>query len=226
MEKTNGGCGRCGRPKRICSSPADGTKPEFCITEQFEDTLNRAAEQYEIPDVREFAMAAARQEQACYERIPDRPGITKPLKPRIVEIMEFCERMGYRRIGFAFCGGLMTEAMAVNAIFESNGFEVVSAMCKVGGRDKTCLGLTDEDKIRPGGHESMCNPIGQAMVLNDAKTQFNIVLGLCVGHDSLFFKYSEAPVTVLAVKDRLLGHNPLAAIYAGNSYYKYLNKNK
>jgi len=68
----------------------------------------------------------------------------------------------------------------------------------------------------------MCNPIAQAFVLNDEKTEFNIVMGLCVGHDSLFLKYSDAPCTVLAVKDRLLGHNPLAAIYTVDSYYRSL----
>ena len=68
----------------------------------------------------------------------------------------------------------------------------------------------------------MCNPILQAMVLNDGKTDLNVLLGLCVGHDSLFFKYAEAPCTVLAVKDRLLGHNPLAAIYTSDSYYRSL----
>ena len=50
----------------------------------------------------------------------------------------------------------------------------------------------------------------------------NVLLGLCVGHDSLFFKYTEAPCTVLAVKDRLLGHNPLAAVYNVDSYYRCL----
>jgi uncharacterized metal-binding protein len=68
----------------------------------------------------------------------------------------------------------------------------------------------------------MCNPVLQAMILNDEKTQFNILLGLCVGHDSLFFKYAQAPCTVLAVKDRLLGHNPLAAVYTLDSYYRAL----
>jgi len=43
---------------------------------------------------------------------------------------------------------------------------------------------------------------------------------LCVGHDSLFIKYSEAPITILAVKDRVLAHNPLGAIYQAESYYK------
>ena len=50
----------------------------------------------------------------------------------------------------------------------------------------------------------------------------NVLLGLCVGHDSLFFKYTEAPCTVLAVKDRLLGHNPMAAVYNVDSYYRCL----
>jgi len=66
----------------------------------------------------------------------------------------------------------------------------------------------------------MCNPIYQARLLNNEKTEFNILLGLCVGHDSLFFKYAEAPNTVLAVKDRVTGHNPLAAIYLSQSYYQ------
>ncbi|MEF9973420.1 MAG: DUF1847 domain-containing protein, partial [Clostridia bacterium] len=88
--------------------------------------------------------------------------------------------------------------------------------------DKSRLGLTDDEKICGGGHESMCNPIGQALVLNQEKTEFNILLGLCVGHDSLFLKHADALCTVLAVKDRLLGHNPLAAVYTSPSYYKYL----
>ena len=62
----------------------------------------------------------------------------------------------------------------------------------------------------------MCSPISQAMVLNDEGVDFNILMGLCVGHDSLFFRYSEALTTVLVVKDRVLGHNPAAA--ANNGY--------
>jgi uncharacterized metal-binding protein len=66
----------------------------------------------------------------------------------------------------------------------------------------------------------MCNPIAQAEFLNGEETDFNIVLGLCVGHDTLFFKYSKAPVTVLAVKDRALAHNPLGALYLADGYMK------
>jgi len=60
--------------------------------------------------------------------------------------------------------------------------------------------------------------------LNDVKTELNILLGLCVGHDTIFLEFSEAPCTILAVKDRVLAHNPLAAIYDINSYYRWLKK--
>jgi uncharacterized metal-binding protein len=70
----------------------------------------------------------------------------------------------------------------------------------------------------------MCNPIFQAKLLNHSNTQFNIVLGLCVGHDALFFQHAQAPTTVLAVKDRVTGHNPLAAIYLVDSYYRKIRQ--
>ena len=82
------------------------------------------------------------------------------------------------------------------------------------------LGITDAQAVRGNCKtESMCNPIGQALLLNEQKTEFNLMLGLCVGHDTLFIKYSQAPMTALAVKDRVTGHNPLAAIYLAQGYY-------
>jgi uncharacterized metal-binding protein len=122
----------------------------------------------------------------------------------------------------AFCAGLAREAKVVEKILSNKGFEIVSAICKVGRIPKEKIGVQDHEKIAIGKFEPMCNPILQALVLNDERTEFNIMLGLCVGHDSLFFKYSEALCTVLAAKDRVLGHNPLAAIYNIDSYYRAL----
>lgn len=219
----NGQCGKCGlaRDKRICGNPA-GTAPGFCCTKLYRKALDKASEAYKEEATRRFAMEASRQERSCYQLVPNRPGITIPTKPRIVEIIELCKRMDYKRLGLAFCGGLHKEASIVSALLESHGFEVVSVMCKVGGVDKCELGLESSDKINPDRHESMCNPIGQAMVLNEAATDFNILLGLCAGHDSLFFKYTKAMCTVFAVKDRVFGHNPLAAVYTEHSYYRYI----
>ena len=63
-------------------------------------------------------------------------------------------------------------------------------------------------------------------MLNEEGTDLNVVVGLCVGHDSLFYKYSEAPVTTFITKDRVMGHNPAAAVYQANTYYKRLVSEK
>jgi uncharacterized metal-binding protein len=133
---------------------------------------------------------------------------------RLEEIIEFCRKMEYDRLGIAFCIGLAEEAKTLHKIL-SRHFTVFSACCKACGLDKDALGLK---KIRPGRSETMCNPVGQALLLGSEDTRLNIILGLCLGHDILFTKHSKAPVTTFAVKDRVLAHNPLGAIYSG--YYK------
>lgn len=107
----------------------------------------------------------------------------------------------------------------VESIFTDLGFEVVSVICKAGRTPKSVIGLEDKDTIFLDRNEAMCKPIYQAKLLNHEHTEFNVLLGLCVGHDSLFFRYAEAPTTVLAAKDRVTGQNPLAAVYLSSSYY-------
>jgi len=111
---------------------------------------------------------------------------------------------------------------ALTEILKAQGFEVVSVVCKAGCTPKELIGIKDEEKVFVGKFEPMCSPIVQAMILNEEKTEFNILVGLCVGHDSLFFKYSEAFTTVFITKDRVLGHNPAAALYTSRSYYRRL----
>ena len=89
-----------------------------------------------------------------------------------------------------------------------------------GGISKEEVGIPEEVKIHPGEFEAMCNPIAQAKLLNEQYTEFNIEIGLCVGHDSMFYKYSEAMVTTLVAKDRVLAHNPCGAIYCAEGYFK------
>ncbi|MEM4582027.1 MAG: DUF1847 domain-containing protein, partial [Candidatus Korarchaeum sp.] len=134
--------------------------------------------------------------------------------PRLREVAEFAERLGFRRIGIAFCIGLSWEAERVHEYLESKGFDVHSVCCKCGGIDKSSVGLSESDKLEPGKHESICNPLVQAELLNSIGTQLNVVIGLCVGHDTLFMMSSKAPVTYLIAKDRVTGHNPAAAIYS------------
>jgi uncharacterized metal-binding protein len=137
---------------------------------------------------------------------------------RMREVIEFAKRSGFTKLGLAFCIGLRKEALEVNRILEESGFSVSSIACKTGSRPKEDLGLKEEEKVKPGRFEAMCNPAAQAMLLNEEGTELNVLLGLCVGHDSMFFQHSKAPVTVLAVKDRATGHNPLVAIYASHYF--------
>lgn len=134
--------------------------------------------------------------------------------------MEFSWRIHAQHLGIASCIGLIQEARILGDILEANGFMVSSVCCKVGGIPKADVGLRAEETLKPeGGYDPLCNPIGQAELLNLAGTDLNVLVGLCVGHDSLFLMHSHAPSTVLVAKDRVTGHNPAAALYASHSYF-------
>lgn len=139
---------------------------------------------------------------------------------RMEEIILFCKKLGFQKLGLIFCTGLAKEAATVSRILRHHGFDVASAICKNGSQPKSSIGLTSEETLSGNDREVMCNPIGQALIMNQENVDFNILLGLCVGHDTLCLKYLEAPATVLAVKDRRTGHNPLAAIYLADGYFR------
>jgi uncharacterized metal-binding protein len=225
IEATNTDCAGCPfkNPDRLCMN-LEGKHPDNCPTVLQEAVVAAALKEYEKPEVRAFAQQASIQEAEGYAGRDQGYGQVKPLKPRILEVAEFARRMRYTRLGLIFCAGLVHEGKRVAEFYQAKGFEVVSTICKFGQVPKETIGLADHQKIAIGRHESMCNPIAQAMMMNAAGTHFNVLLGLCVGHDSLVFKYSQAPCTVLAAKDRVFGHNPLAAVYTLDSYYRYLKQ--
>jgi uncharacterized metal-binding protein len=130
---------------------------------------------------------------------------------RVEEVMHFADEMGWRHLGIAFCIGLAEEARVLAAALQPR-FTVTAACCKIGGVQKEVLGL---EKIMPERREAMCNPVAQALRLNEAGTELNLLVGLCVGHDIIFGRESRAPVTTLVVKDRVLAHNPVGALQSG-----------
>ncbi len=223
MQPTPANCAKCSfKPdERVCRTEG-GRHPENCPTVRKPDLIEVARGEYAKKENAEFARQASLQERDGYSNREQGYAKVRPAKPRIEEILDFIGKMGYKKIGLAFCLGLRNEAMIVERFFSNHGLEMASVICKVGRVPKEELGLTDQDKISVCTFETMCNPILQAQVLNSENTEFNILLGLCVGHDSLFLKYAEAPCTVLAVKDRVTGHNPLAAVYTLDSYYRAL----
>lgn len=204
-------CSIC-RVQACSDAPGAKHPPAFCPASQDLDALTNAHQLYHSdPEIQRLALSAARVEATGYCRWP-----------RVQEVMEFARGIGATRLGIATCVGLIREANLLQEILEANGFQVSSVCCKVGSIPKEDIGLADDEKVRPGQFEAMCNPVGQAELLNEAGTELNIVVGLCVGHDSLFFRHSVAPVTVLVAKDRVTGHNPVAALYTSHSYYRRL----
>ena len=198
----------------------DGKHPPDCPTVNMPDMAQTSLGVYASEEFKEIARVASLVERAGYER---RENGLHAVRPRIVELVDFARRMQYTKLGLLFCLGLRKEAAITEKILQVNGFEVVSAVCKVGGLPKAELGLCKEDQLWPKGDESMCNPVMQAEIANAAGVSLNILLGLCVGHDSLVLAHLKAPATVLAVKDRLMGHNPLAALYTYDSYYAWMH---
>ena len=135
-------------------------------------------------------------------------------------ILDLVDRHDSRRVrvlrGFCACvavglvslvpllvaGASFGDVMSFLTFHTERGFQVESVLCKVGHHNRSCIGVEDH-RGKP-----MCNPIAQSEYLNQAGTQLNIAVGLCVGHDSLFFQHSKAPVTVLIAKDHRYDNCP------------------
>ncbi|MBR2483275.1 MAG: DUF1847 domain-containing protein [Oscillospiraceae bacterium] len=185
----------------------DKAYPDFCLTTHMnEEVLADAMKLYEEDENRRSMIAAGEIEHDFYGQFT-----------RVEEIMAYAKKMGFQKIGIATCVGLIAESRTLASILRYNGFEVYGIACKAGVQKKVDVGIPERcNSIGP----NMCNPILQAKLLNEAKTELNVVMGLCVGHDSLFYKYSDALVTTLVAKDRVTGHNPVAALYGANFYFK------
>lgn len=131
---------------------------------------------------------------------------------RIQEIIEFAKRLEFKKIGIATCVGLIEESRILTNILRTSGFEVVNIGCKVGEISRADIGI--KASLIKKQNNPLCNPILQAKLLNDEKTQLNVIVGLCVGHDSLFTKYADAICTTAIVKDRVHSNNPSKGLYA------------
>lgn len=191
----------------------DNDYPPFCLTAKLsEDELNEMRALYTgDEETKRVAIASAETDGLFYGKLT-----------RVEDTIEFAKRIGAKKIGIATCVGLLSESRTLAKILRKQGFEVFGVCCKVGSVDKTCLGITEEQLAGFKSGRKMCNPVLQAKLLNDEKCDLNILMGLCVGHDSLFIKYCDGLCTSLVVKDRVLGNNPVAALYTVNSFYKKL----
>ncbi len=207
MEKHSPQCVKCTILR--CSSKEKNRKvPLSCPTEKYPDLVKETIDIFMLPE-----------NQVVNKGWLGLMGkVMNPEKPRekfswtrVDEIIEYAKIRGMKRLGIATCYALMSESGSLSDILERNGFDVVSVSCLCGEVNPQDIGM-------PGN--IFCNPIMQAEVLNREKTELNIMIGLCLGHDILFLRYCTAETTPLVVKDRALGHNPVAALYLNQGYFK------
>ena len=198
--------------------------PSYCPGENEKQIISDSFARYQGDDEdARLAKVAARVEGLCYQPIPGSDAVNARWT-RVEDTIALAKLMGYQKIGIATCIGLLEESNRLAEILKAQGFEPLSVCCKSGSIDKLELGLKEQEKVRPNSFEPACNPIAQAELLNQAGSDMNLIVGLCVGHDMLFNKYSKAPTSTLVVKDRVTGHNPVAVLYGQNFYYKRLQK--
>lgn len=207
MEKESPQCVKCTILR--CSPDGKNKKaPVSCPTEKYPELVNESIETFMRPE----NQAVNKGYLGYMSKVmnPEQPR-EKLSWTRVDEIMEYAKIRGMKRLGIATCYALMNESRSLSDIFESNGFDVVSISC-------LCGEVKPQDVGMPG--KVFCNPIMQAEVLNREKTELNIMVGLCLGHDILFLRHIKAETTPLVVKDRALGHNPVAALYLNQGFYK------
>ena len=198
---------------KACKKGEAEKYPDFCLTKNINpDILQESLACYSEEENQRVMFTAAGVESDFYGKMT-----------RVEETVEFAKRIGAKKIGIATCLGLLEESKIFAKLLRKKGFEVYGICCKTGAVLKTEIGIPE--KCENSG-ATMCNPILQAKMLNAEQTDLNVSIGLCVGHDSLFNKYSDALVTTLVAKDRVTGHNPCAVLYNMHQYYKGLMEDK
>lgn len=173
-----------------------------------EEYLAEVYPEYMKPEINRFYVATKTSRQ---------PNTATSFVPRLRYVIDLCKKMEYKKVGLAFCVKFRDEADLYSKIIRRHGLEVVSVSCCNGGFNIADYGVPLPADC--GDFDAACNPIGQARLMNEEGVEFNLVMGLCAGHDSLFIKHANAMSTVVAVKDPATGHCPPMALYLYDQYY-------
>ena len=182
-------------------------EPGFCALGAVSSALHDEAQRlYALPENHVIMQAAAMVSEETAN------------STRVQDTIKFANLIGATHIGIASCTIMLRETRILAKLLEQAGFCVETVGCKLESNRRADLDL--EPPARGGEGGVVCNPIMQALLLNEAKTDLNILMGICVGHDVLFCKYSDAPVTTFATKDFLAGNNPCAVLYTAHSCYE------
>ncbi len=116
---------------------------------------------------------------------------------RVREVAALSRRMGFARVGIAHCADMYREANLVDRFLTGHEIETV---------------------LPPRTRH--CSPRKQAELFQREDTDFNLIAGMCVGHDAVFIRESHVAVTSLVVRDLRLRHNPVGALYTSRGYLR------
>ncbi|MFH1092063.1 MAG: DUF1847 domain-containing protein, partial [Pseudomonadota bacterium] len=185
-------CAYCARKR--CFFGDLSQAPDFCPTSNYPEVLASAKTKLDQSENQKMAQDVARTWKGGYGKLT-----------RVEETVLYAKLRGYKKLGLAFCVGLSKEAVLMTNLLLNEGFDVASVCCMCGGLSCDDVNLPQEDKIElPVGtlkamaetsadvelalstRQPMCNPIGQAAILEAEGCEFNILFGLCVGDDTLF----------------------------------------
>jgi uncharacterized metal-binding protein len=190
--------------------------PPYCPSNAQKEVCKQALAKYNN-ESHVFAKNVALVENACYAIDPNTRTAVLPmvtLHSRAEEIIMLAKISGFKKLGLAFGVELQQEARLYTDILEKNGFEVVSVCCKAGGIPKEEIGITEDEKLYgPGSQETMCSGLIMAELLNSENTDMNILMGLGVGQDTLFYKYTNAFTVPFVIMDRVYGGATMEGVY-------------
>lgn len=191
-------CHQC--KENDCLSRYPKGMPGYCQAQKYPQIVEASKQQYlEAEDARIHLATAKVLKKGGYDWT------------RFQQCIEFARELGATKVGLAACIGLIREAREFARFMNRAGLEVVSVACMIGAVDAKETGIPAEWVMDSG---ISCNPIAQAEIMNKEGTQLNMIYGLCVGHDTLFIKHSQAPVTYVVAKDTVTGNNPSSVAFS------------
>ena len=101
-------CAKCSGP--VCLTPGMEGRDEFCPTKTKREAMERATSKMLSSENREIAYWASIQEGQAYMKVPFAPKGPSPAKSRLEEVIEFSEKMEFKKLGVAYCGGVQPDA--------------------------------------------------------------------------------------------------------------------
>jgi uncharacterized metal-binding protein len=106
MQHTIPNCATCPFviTERLCRKE-DGRSPDSCPTKNQTDLIETSMNEYKKPDILEFAKQSSIQEGEGYGQKERGYDYVKPVKPRIMEIIELAQKLKFKRLGLVFLHG-------------------------------------------------------------------------------------------------------------------------